>query len=63
MTTNAFSPRRALGDDMDRISGAGVALTAFSTAGYAVGVLAPYPGRAFTITGVMVGLTLWAVGG
>lgn len=47
---------------MDRVRTAGVALTALAVAGYAVGVAAPYPGRAFSLTGVMVGLTLWAVG-
>jgi hypothetical protein len=47
---------------MDRVRAAGVALTAAAVAGYAVGVAAPYPGRAFTISGVIVGLTLWAVG-
>lgn len=47
---------------MDRVRTVGVALTALAVAGYVVGVLAPYPGRAATLTGVMVGLTLWAVG-
>jgi hypothetical protein len=47
---------------MDRVRTAGAALTGLAVVGYAVGVAAPYPGRAFTITGVMVGLTLWAVG-
>lgn len=62
MTVNAF----VFGADsgpMDRVSGAGAALAAASAVGYVVDVLSPYPGRAFTITGVMVGLTLWAVGG
>ncbi|MFB6160620.1 MAG: hypothetical protein ABEJ61_05515 [Haloferacaceae archaeon] len=48
---------------MKRVRVAGVALTALAVVGYVVGALAPYPGRAFTLTGVMVGLTLWAVGG
>ena len=47
---------------MDRVRTAGAALTALALTGYAVGVAAHYPGRAFTITGVLVGLTLWAVG-
>lgn len=47
---------------MDRVRTAGVVLTSLAAVGYAVGVAAPYPGRAFTLTGVMVGLTLWAVG-
>jgi len=47
---------------MDRVRAAGAGLTAISTVGYAVGVVEPYPFRSFTLTGVMVGLTLWAVG-
>ena len=47
---------------MDRVRTAGAALTAVAVVGYAVGVAAPYPGRALSLTGVMVGLTLWAVG-
>ncbi|MFC7226765.1 hypothetical protein N0B31_05065 [Salinirubellus salinus] len=41
----------------------GLSLTVLSSAGYAVGVLAPYPGRAFSLTGLMVGLALLSVGG
>jgi uncharacterized membrane protein YccC len=48
---------------MDRVRTAGGTLTAVALAGYVVGVLVPYPGRAVTLPGVMVGLTLWAVGG
>lgn len=48
---------------MDRVVVAGVALTVLGLVGYVVGVFAPYPGRAFSVTGVMVGLTLVAVGG
>ena len=47
---------------MDRTLLAGVAVTTLGLAGYAVGVAEPYPGRAFSIAGVMVGLTLVAVG-
>jgi hypothetical protein len=47
---------------MNRTTAAGAALTVAGVAGYVVGVLAPYPGRAFSITGVMVGITLFAVG-
>jgi hypothetical protein len=42
---------------------AGLSLTVLSSVGYAVGVLAPYPGRAFSLTGLMVGLALLSVGG
>lgn len=48
---------------MDRVRAVGVALTVAAVTGYTVGVVAPYPGRAFSLSGVMVGLTLWAVGG
>ena len=40
----------------------GIALTALALVGYAVGVAAPYPGRSVTIVGVMVGVTLYAIG-
>ncbi|WP_199723014.1 hypothetical protein [Halobellus sp. Atlit-38R] len=40
----------------------GIALTALALVGYAVGVAAPYPGRSATLVGVMVGVTLYAVG-
>lgn len=42
---------------------AGVGLVVFGTLGYAVGVVAAYPGRALAVTGVMVGIALLAVGG
>jgi hypothetical protein len=48
---------------MNRTRLAAVGLTLASLAGYAVGVGARYPGRAFSVTGVMVGLTLVAVSG
>jgi hypothetical protein len=41
---------------------AGLALTLAGLVGYLVGVTAPYPGRAFSVTGVMVGITLLAIG-
>lgn len=47
---------------MDRTFAVGVALTVAGAVGYGVGVVAPYPGRAFSVTGVMVGVTLVAVG-
>jgi len=42
---------------------AGLSLTVLSGVGYAVGVVAAYPGRAFSLTGLMVGLALLSVGG
>ncbi|WP_324757228.1 hypothetical protein [Haloarcula montana] len=41
---------------------AGTVLTLAGAAGYAAGVVVPYPGRAFSITAVMVGLTVLSVG-
>jgi hypothetical protein len=40
----------------------GIGLTAVSALGYAIGVAAPYPGRSASIVGVMVGVTLYAIG-
>ncbi|WP_435178695.1 hypothetical protein [Halorussus sp. AFM4] len=41
---------------------AGAALTVAGVVGYLVGVVEPYPGRAFSVTAVMVGVTLLAIG-
>jgi hypothetical protein len=48
---------------MDSTRLAGVVVAALALVGYVVGVVAPYPGRSITLTGLMVGLTLAAVGG
>ena len=40
----------------------GIVLTAAGVAGYLVGLAVAYPGRAFSVTGVMVGVTLVAIG-
>jgi hypothetical protein len=54
---------------MNRTLIGGIGLTALGLAGYLLGVAGdaglvdPYPGRAFSVTGVMVGITLLAVGG
>ncbi|MFC6988833.1 hypothetical protein ACFQJD_09165 [Haloplanus sp. GCM10025708] len=48
---------------MNRTFGLGVGLSAVSLAGYVVGMLVTYPGRAFAITALMVGITLVAIGG
>lgn len=42
---------------------AGAGLVVLGTLGYAVGVVAAYPGRSLAVTGVMVGIALLAVGG
>jgi hypothetical protein len=46
----------------DAVTLAGAGLTLLSTVGYAVAMVAPYPGRSLTLPGLMVGLTLLAVG-
>lgn len=48
---------------MQRTRALGAALTTLGVAGYAAGVATPYPGRAFSVTAVIVGLTLVAIGG
>lgn len=47
---------------MNAVLGAGLSLTALGLLGYLAGILAPYPGRAFSVTAVMVGITLALVG-
>lgn len=46
---------------MNRLVVAGVAFLVLGLAGYALGVVADYPGRSFSVTAVMVGITLVAV--
>lgn len=48
---------------MDRVTAAGAGLTLLAVVGYLVATVVPYPGRSATLPGVMVGLTLLAVGG
>jgi hypothetical protein len=47
---------------MDRRFLVGAGLTAVGVCGYAVGTLVAYPGRAFSLTAVMLGITLAAIG-
>lgn len=47
---------------MNGALGLGLGLTAGGLVGYAVGVSISYPGRAFSVTAVMIGITLVAVG-
>lgn len=47
---------------MDRVFAAGLVLALGGLVGYVAGVSAPYPGRALSVSGVMVGLTLLAIG-
>jgi hypothetical protein len=48
---------------MQRLQAFGIALSVLGLVGYLVGVAAAYPGRAFSIAGIMVGITLFAMGG
>jgi len=47
---------------MNTVTGLGLALTVGGVVGYLVGVAVTYPGRAFSLTAVMVGVTLLSVG-
>jgi hypothetical protein len=47
---------------MNRVLSAGVVLVALGLTGYGIGVFAPYPGRALSITGVIAGVTLSVIG-
>jgi len=48
--------------DMDRTFIAGAGLTVAGVCGYVVGVLVTYPGRAFSLTAIMIGITLASIG-
>lgn len=48
---------------MNRVLAAGGGLTVVGLVGYGLGVAQPYPGRALTVTIVMIGVSLVAVGG
>lgn len=53
--------------DEDRDTGTAVlalggSVTLLGVVGYLAGLLSPYPGRAFSITALMVGITMLAVG-
>lgn len=47
---------------MNTVLVAGGLLTLAGLAAYTIGVVAPYPGRAFSVTSVMLGVTLLAIG-
>lgn len=47
---------------MNEILGAGVVLSALGIGGYLVGIGTPYPGRAFAVTAMIIGVTLVAIG-
>lgn len=46
---------------MERTLAAGGALTAVGIGGYLLGIRVSYPGRAFSVTAVMIGITLLAI--
>jgi hypothetical protein len=46
---------------MNRVGWIGVALTVIGLACYAAGVALAYPGRSFSVTAVMIGVTLAAI--
>lgn len=47
---------------MNLVTAAGAALLVAGLVGYVVGLGVAYPGRAFSVTGFMAGLTLVAIG-
>jgi hypothetical protein len=47
---------------MNRTRAAGLLLTLGGVAGYLAGLATPYPGRAFSLTAVIVGVTLASIG-
>ncbi|WP_299334275.1 hypothetical protein [Haloplanus sp.] len=47
---------------MDRTFLVGAGLTGAGVCGYALGTVVAYPGRAFSLTAVMIGITLVAIG-
>lgn len=47
---------------MDRTFLVGAGLAGLGIGGYVAGTVVAYPGRAFSLTAVMVGITLSAVG-
>jgi len=47
---------------MNRILAAGLLVTLVGVVGYTVGLWVVYPGRAFSVTVAMVGITLTAIG-
>ncbi len=48
---------------MERLRAVGAIVTALGLVAYIAGVTVAYTGRAFSVTAVMVGLTLLAIGG
>lgn len=48
---------------MQRLRLAGAVVTVAGLGGYVAGTAAAYPGRSLSLTAVMVGLTLVAIGG
>lgn len=48
---------------MDRLRAAGLVCTAAGLVAYVAATAVTYPGRAFSVTAVMVGATLLAIGG
>lgn len=47
---------------MNRLFAIGATLTGIGVAGYVLGIATAYPGRAFSVTAVMVGVATLAVG-
>lgn len=48
---------------MNRLLVAGTAFVVLGLAGYVAGTVVAYPGRSFSVTAVMIGITLLAIRG
>ncbi len=47
---------------MNRLTTTGLVLTGLGSVGYSAGIAVAYSGRAFSITAIMIGITLLAIG-
>lgn len=46
---------------MNRLVAFGAALVALGVLGYGIGIVVDFPGRAFSVTAIMIGITLIAI--
>lgn len=58
-----FFPARPGDGAMNRVIAIGSGLTILGVCGYGMGVVIAYPGRALSVTAVMVGIALVAISG
>lgn len=58
-----FLSRRVVVSDMNQYTLLGGLCTVLSLGGYLLALVEPYPGKSLTVAGILVGLTLLAIGG